>query len=1041
MALTDLSKNAGAVEQLINDLAEAFLKKRWVKILSFGVVLVLILNPPTVQYGLKFLDFNKPLWYSYPIWGLTTISLLITAFTFALRTNKEKQEIEAAPPTSIIKGILPYTSSKEDAQWFAKLQRGRTLHDCMRFCLGIESSFAIFSGESGAGKTSVLQAGLLPNIDTQKYRLVYVKLTDRTPLYSICQSLNISCEEVSPDADNTLLEVLRQVTQDDPVSIILILDQFEQFFIHHKSKVQRKFFIQQMAEWYVQSSSLPVKILISIRGDFADRLTEFQSKMKYTLTPHNYIPLEKFQPQEAASVISVIAKEAKIECDEGFIKALTKDELADREDGTVSPIDVQILSWMIDDQKDAEKRAFNRKTFQRLGGVEGLLKSFLDRALEALKPNVRLQQSVIKVMLALTNGNLRAGPLSLKDLKEKLNGVVPSGEIDEAISWLTRSEVRLVTSLQEKNVTLYELAHERIIPPLRRLASKEISDVELAQQTLDRRVNEWIGNNRSRRYLLTFKEWWLIKRNLRLIASSSINEHKEEFIYRSKKRFVVFGVSFVTIVLLAVSGLVGFNLWERRPKTQIYYTQKRLNKLLDENKDAKATKYASLLLPLLEGNGDQELSQRLWKKINQLDPVHRAAILVSLAEANARLGKTSEATRILNVVEEIAETLTPPDQFLVFLSLVEAYARLGMDEKTSSALDKAQLVIQKLDVYEVPDAGPLFGEAYSKLLKAENAVELLEMLQPRAEKMGESSQAIQLRALAEAYGRLTDIDRALKGLDKTRQAAEKLESTYQAQVLASLAESYSTLPNTAGARKGLDRIYKASEKLDPYKYNDVAASVIIAHVRLDYTDEAAKGWDKALQSVESLDPNYQVKVLLSFVEIARKSSNINEAVKSLDAVQQAARKLPPSYQVKVLIPLAEAYTKASNIDKAMNSLDEAWQATNKLNSSEQAFSLSSLAGAQIKLGMPVAALKNLSQAQQMAKEIPSNEKSLLLVSLVTQYAKLSRWREAREAAESIGDEVYAIQALTKILIIEKGFENNISYMDALEELFQEKGPS
>lgn len=64
---------------------------------------------------------------------------------------------------------------------------------------------------------------------------------------------------------------------------------------------------------------------------------------------------------------------------------------------------------------------------------------------------------------------------------------------------------RLITPVQEKNTTRYELAHERIIPPLRRLALKEITDVEKAQQTLDRRVNEWIGNNRVMRYLLTFE--------------------------------------------------------------------------------------------------------------------------------------------------------------------------------------------------------------------------------------------------------------------------------------------------------------------------------------------------------------------------------------------------------------------------------------------------------------------------------------------------------------------------------------------------------
>lgn len=414
-----------------------------------------------------------------------------------------------------------------------------------------------------------------------------------------------------------------------------------------------------MAEWHIRGRSLPVKILVSIRGDFADLLTEFQREMGYTLTPHNKFRLEKFEPQEAADVIGVIAREAKIEFDESFVQELSRHELADREDGTVSPVDVQILSWMIDGQKGSEERAFNRGAFQKLGGVEGLLERFLNKALNARETEAR-RQAAIKVMLALTDQNVRAGPLSLKDLKGRLKGVITDRSIEEAVSWLARSEVRLVTQVQEKNVTLYELAHERVIPPLRRLAFKEISDVEEAQLTLDRRVNEWIGNNRARRYLLTFREWPSIKRNWALITISSQKKQKEEFVALSRRRFVSIGLSFAAALVLVFGGYAGYLWYEGRPETRIRHAQERLGELLDRNKNFNSVIRASLLLPVLEAEKEQELSSKMWHQLSSLDPASLSSSLAWLARIYGKCGKAVNidvATNGLDRVLQEAEKL------------------------------------------------------------------------------------------------------------------------------------------------------------------------------------------------------------------------------------------------------------------------------------------------------------------------------------------------------------------------------------------------
>ena len=72
---------------------------------------------------------------------------------------------------------------------------------------------------------------------------------------------------------------------------------------------------------------------------------------------------------------------------------MTTEELASREDGLVSPVDVQVLSWMLLGQRESGK-AFDRVSFQKLGGVEGLLTSFLERTLAARESAARREAAI-----------------------------------------------------------------------------------------------------------------------------------------------------------------------------------------------------------------------------------------------------------------------------------------------------------------------------------------------------------------------------------------------------------------------------------------------------------------------------------------------------------------------------------------------------------------------------------------------------------------------------------------------------------------------
>ncbi|NJO50249.1 MAG: hypothetical protein HC840_13325, partial [Leptolyngbyaceae cyanobacterium RM2_2_4] len=411
--------------------------------------------------------------------------------------------------------------------------------------------------------TSFLQAGILPRLSTADatHRGVYVRLGGQDPVRAIASALSITLEipldwlQTEPNSAgfHKLLDTAFKAAEKP---LILFLDQFEQFFVYYSREEQRHPFVQALKVWYTSPQPLPVSLVVAVRSDLLYQLDELHKALGYALGPQEVFRLEKFTPTETVNVLKAIAHLEHLSFDARFVTELAEAELANREDGRISPVDVQILAWMIEQQPQGELRAFDRNAFQKFGGVEGLLQRFLERTLDArMLPNQR--QSALKVLLALTDldRQVRAGVLSVNELVAKLKDTVSADEVAEAVKWLARGDVRLITPQEREGVVGYELAHERLIPALLRQTQKELTDVERARQLLDRRVNEWLGNQRDSRYFFNFRELWLIRKQRPYIDWSAKREQKETLIRRSQRR--VYGRLAVVLLLISLVGGVG----------------------------------------------------------------------------------------------------------------------------------------------------------------------------------------------------------------------------------------------------------------------------------------------------------------------------------------------------------------------------------------------------------------------------------------------------------------------------------------------------
>lgn len=657
-----IEETVGKLDKFVQYVVGVLSGRNWTtKFLLLDVLLFAVFNPVFFPKILELFGVSKlPQHYTRYFW-LAIGAVFVAAVVAAWRARPREKTRRDLAERSAIKGLLPY--GKDDAALFARLQRENDLTECSQAITAIDFRFGVLCGESGNGKTSFLQAGLWPRLPEQNHRCVYVKCTELDPIEAIRQAL---LEQFAPpDKDNfpqALPEMLEAAARLDARPLVLILDQFEQFFVHRPRKKDRAPFLAAMEEWFKRQAALPVKIVISLRSDFLDRLIELQKLLGYSLGPHQNFRLEKFAPAQATEIFRVIAEQEKLEYDSGFIEKMAAEELASASDGLVSPVDIQVLAWMIAGQKAQEERAFNEKTFQKLGGVEGLLERFLNRALDARETDAR-RQAAVKTLLALTDldRNTRAGALTTAELEEKLQDNLPPGEIAEAIQWLSRGDVRLIVPVKRKEaggkeVEGYELAHERLIPALRRIAGKQLGDADRAEQLLDRRTNEWLGSGRHSRYLFSWSELRLINKHRQLIAWGKERQVKESLLAASQRRFHLLYAAAGLAMLLAYFGWIGWNsnVW------QTYLIKREL--------------------------------QAYGKKLNE------PAVLGLIAQAFAYEGDSRIAFQVVDQIKFLEQeplVVTDKDEFL--LQIVGSYSNIADQAKNPAPLSDAIRFAERIE--------------------------------------------------------------------------------------------------------------------------------------------------------------------------------------------------------------------------------------------------------------------------------------------------------------------------------------------------------
>jgi tetratricopeptide (TPR) repeat protein len=977
--IESIKKRFDDLTELIEWVADIWRSKNWVRRLVLLDILIFIALNPYFPTALRLIPTSwMPGRYDAYFWAAIA-GVFIIALAITIISKSHRPILRGPVERRTIKGLLPFGISDKDI--FARLQRENELIECYGAVTDGNFRFGILSGDSGNGKTSFLQAGLWPAL-LRDHRCVYVKMTNADPAETIRQALaeqiglpgNIPFEE-------PLSSLLSICAGAETRPLILLLDQFEQFFVYSKRESKRRPFIREMNEWYRNQKRAPIKVLVCIRSDFLDHLSEFQEAMKYSLGPQEKFRLKKFTPEQAMAIFQVIAETEDIECDQGFIKELAEKELAGIEEGLVSPVNIQILAWMIAGQSSRRERAFSRNSFHRLGGVEGLLELFLTRALDA-RETVSRQEIAIKVMLALIDldKNTRAGALTLDDLQCRLSGAnVAADEIREATEWLDRA--RLIAPVKHEKMRAYELAHERLIPALRRIANKQLGDTERANILLDRRANEWQGNNRESRYLLIRPELRLIKKQRPFLQWEPNRSIKQALIAASRRRIKLRDTTVALLGLIVIAlALVGYSQWGQLQLMKVELAI--ITHLARGNPVPTVTACTYAMM------GNLAKAVQTAKKINdtnQINLVPKVSALLDIADIAARLGDKDQANALITMVLQVLDKEIYRDyqKALVLTKLADTAAKLQENDRAKALLTRAIQTAEKIDdrssdYYYAPNvlwkADVLLDQAGTAaiLQDRDQTTNILNMVLQIAEKIDDEPSEAQIR-------------------DKVKILRALADTAAKIQYKEWISPIYTQLIQTA-EKNNLPRYSKS---------NVGEALAILAGVAATLQDKdlAKNLLTQAIQTVKEVGVGYSALANLAGAAATLQDKDLAKNLLT-QAIQTAKEISDESSKAKALANLAGAAAtlQLQERDMAKDLLNQAIQTAENVKDEQHKVEdvLMTINAAAIKLGDSYHTNALLKKSLNIAKklDISDTDTQLLLEDIARNAAKIGDYRLA-----------------------------------------------
>ncbi len=424
----------------------------------------------------------------------------------------ERRAAERTQPLEPYKGLLPY--SEADYAFFFGRERETEIIGANLMA----SRLTLLYGESGVGKSSVLLAGAVHGLREEARRNVEER---GRPEFAVSVMRGWRDDPVQ----GLLAEVAREVTElvggdgtvDVPTGasladhlqawtekldgdLIVILDQFEEYFMYHGAEDGHGTFAVEFPR-AVNRLDLRVSFLISMREDSLAKLDRFKGRIPGLFD--NRLQIHHLSLEAARQAIEgpidayndLVEDSDTCEAEPELVDAVLQQiggghvqlgqvgagevnggSASSAEDRVEAPYLQVVLRRLWLEEVASGSRVLRKSTLDRLGGAEEIVRTRLDELMTALTPAERETAAGVFHYLVTRSGTKVAHTAS--DLAEFAD--LPEEAVAEVVEHLAAGDVRLLRPIQPPpgvdGGTRYEIFHDVIGPAILDWRARYVAD-------------------------------------------------------------------------------------------------------------------------------------------------------------------------------------------------------------------------------------------------------------------------------------------------------------------------------------------------------------------------------------------------------------------------------------------------------------------------------------------------------------------------------------------------------------------------------------
>ncbi|GIK36172.1 MAG: hypothetical protein BroJett011_00050 [Chloroflexota bacterium] len=400
------------------------------------------------------------------------------------------QKPQAGAFSNPYKSLLDYRL-EDAALFYGRSQAIEHMLDRMQ-----RNPLTVLHAESGAGKTSLLQAGLASRLLSMGDLPLHLRPWNVNPALAVKRAILPNLDQTPGLAQASLHTFLHKVTQvlGNNSYLYLFLDQFEEFFTQ-LDETNRQEFVTQLAEC-LEDESLRVRWVLAMRKEYFGNLATFRPQIKNPFA-NDYL-LRALNYAEATEVIVEPAKQRNVTYEPALIQKLLADlgTNADGSPGEVAPPHIQLVCSALFEQLQEQRAAtpdlapvITLQMYEDEGGARGILRSHLNRV---LKRNLSDKERELarQLLMALVSSDRRRIRRKRDELAATLALYLTSAQsLNDVLEQLVEGRLVRVEEDEESRVAAYELAHDYLLSEIE--VDPEVQAQKAAQELLDREIESF----------------------------------------------------------------------------------------------------------------------------------------------------------------------------------------------------------------------------------------------------------------------------------------------------------------------------------------------------------------------------------------------------------------------------------------------------------------------------------------------------------------------------------------------------------------------